>query len=42
MADPVSLGLGVIGIAGIVLHGARRVKELVEGVLGAPKVVSHL
>ena len=40
--DPVSITIGVIGTAGVTLHSARRVYELISGVKGAPSAVNDL
>jgi hypothetical protein len=40
--DPVSITFGVIGTAGVTLHSARRVYELISGIRGAPSAVDNL
>jgi Fungal N-terminal domain of STAND proteins len=42
MTDPASIVFGVIGTAAIALHSARRVKELLDSIEGAPSTVSAL
>ncbi len=42
MTDPVSLTFGVIGTAGVALHSARRTKEFIDGIRGAPRSVNVL
>lgn len=42
MSDPLSILAAVTGIAGLALHSARRLKEFVDGIQGAPHAVSAL
>jgi hypothetical protein len=40
--DPFSITAGVVGTAGVALHSARRVKDFIDGIQGAPRAVSAL
>ena len=40
--DPFSITAGVVGTAGVALHSARRVKDFVGGIQGAPRAISAL
>ena len=40
--DLFSITAGVVGVAGVALHSARRVKDFVGGIQGAPRAISAL
>lgn len=40
--DPLSITFGVIGTAGVTLHSARRVYELIADTKGAPRAIASL
>lgn len=40
--DPLSISTGIVGFVGFSLHTARRVKEFIDGIEGAPKAVKAL
>jgi hypothetical protein len=40
--DPFSITAGVVGTAEVALHIARRVKDFIDGIQGAPRAVSAL
>ena len=40
--DPASITFGVIGTAGVTLHGARRIYELIADIRGAPRAIASL
>jgi hypothetical protein len=42
MADVFGITAGVVGIALSALHSARRLKELIDGIQGAPEAVRAL
>jgi hypothetical protein len=42
MVDPFGITAGVIGVALSALHSARRLKELIDGIQGAPEAVRAL
>lgn len=42
MTDPLSVTFGVVGVAAVVLHSARRLREFIDSIAGAPKAVSRL
>lgn len=42
MTDPLSISFGVIGVAAVTLHSARRLREFVQSIDGAPKAISRL
>jgi hypothetical protein len=42
MADPFGIAAGVLGIAISTLHVARKLKELIDGIQGAPEAVKAL
>ena len=40
--DPLSIATGVVGFVGFSLHTARRVKDFIDGIEGAPRAVKAL
>ena len=40
--DPLSISAGIVGFVGYSLHTARKVKEFVDGIEGAPRAVKAL
>ena len=40
--DPLSISTGLVGFVGFSLHTARRVKEFIDGIQGAPQAIKVL